>query len=631
MYFRGNLSAPAAVAVSEPVAFANANEPTNVHLALTGRAGEMRVSWSSANTSRMALPLVRWGFASGVWAASAPATTRTYLASDLCPTAPDVPDPYMNTPIGISAAAGKGFLSPGELHSALLTALPEPSAAPFIYYSVGSNATGWSDVFRFAPPPRPGAPVALAAVADMGQAELDGSNVVHSVAAGAPLSLRRSYFSMTPSLNTTAALAADVAAGTASLLLHNGDLAYAMGYGALWDVYFERMQAAAAGAPLMTAVGNHEHNWPHNPHSGGRFNASNLDSGGECGVPYAARLPMPPPADAGADAAWYGFDYGAIHFTTISTEHAFAPGSAQYEFVVRDLAAAAAARDAALVAPDGASASAPRWLVFNGHRPFYIDSPYNTGPASDGVAAAEMVAVFEPLWRRYGVDLTLTGHHHSYQRSASLAFGVVQLPCADGTEAGTRHVVIGHGGAGLTQTGGPQALLFERVNARTHGYARIAADASTLTLRSLSTEDGSEIDSFTLRKLPGPRACFPVQPPVPDFPFENPVLEDTTLILALIASSFVALGYGARAWMHRQEDKEWQAHARAATIRMLHNYAAEQQEDDLAAAQAAVAEARAAAAAMLAEEEARAHAAAGPADKPDEAPLIAPNNVTGLL
>lgn len=69
--------------------------------------------------------------------------------------------------------------------------------------------------------------------------------------------------------------------------------------------------------------------------------------------------------------------------------------------VAADLAAAAAARDAAspiLGSPGGAASTAPRWLVFLGHRPFYISSPYNTGVAGDGPAAEAMQAALEPLW-----------------------------------------------------------------------------------------------------------------------------------------------------------------------------------------------------------------------------------------
>lgn len=38
------------------------------------------------------------------------------------------------------------------------------------------------------------------------------------------------------------------------------------------------------------------------------------------------------PGEAGdptADSPWYGFDFGPIHFTVISTEHAFTPDSKQ--------------------------------------------------------------------------------------------------------------------------------------------------------------------------------------------------------------------------------------------------------------------------------------------------------------
>lgn len=397
VYFTGGSASPVAVAVVRAPAFANVNEPTGVHLALTGRPDELRVTWSSWNSSLLSAPRCRWGLDAGATPGVALASTRTYSSADLC----------ANPDGSNSTATGKGFLAPGQLHSAVLGPLP-PSTR--VWYSCGSDAAGWSDLFACTSPPRPGARVALVAVADMGQADPDGSNYVAGNPTSAPYS-QRSYFSMQPSLATSAALAAEVASGR-TLVLHNGDLSYGMGYGALWEQYADQTQAAAASAPWMTAVGNHEHNWAGNPWSG-RFNSSvAADSGGECGVPYVKRYPMPPPADMSPSSPWYSFDYGIIHFTTMSTEHPFAPGTPQYAFLQADLAAAAAARDAATVSGDGRSADAPRWLVFNGHRPFFIDSPYNTGVSSDTPVAIEMARVLEPLWTHYGVDLTLTGHHH---------------------------------------------------------------------------------------------------------------------------------------------------------------------------------------------------------------------------
>jgi hypothetical protein len=69
---------------------------------------------------------------------------------------------------------------------------------------------GWSPELSFVAPPAPGAnqTVRLLAIADLGQAELDGSMEMSE---------------MLPSLATTARLAAEVDAG-AQLLLHNGDI-----------------------------------------------------------------------------------------------------------------------------------------------------------------------------------------------------------------------------------------------------------------------------------------------------------------------------------------------------------------------------------------------------------------------
>lgn len=39
-------------------------------------------------------------------------------------------------------------------------------------------------------------------------------------------------------------------------------------------------------------------------------------------MPGAAEEPM-------ADSPWYGFDFGPVHFTVMSTEHDFSPGSKQ--------------------------------------------------------------------------------------------------------------------------------------------------------------------------------------------------------------------------------------------------------------------------------------------------------------
>ncbi len=62
----------------------------------------------------------------------------------------------------------------------------------------------------------------------------------------------------------------------------------------------------------------------------------------------------------------YSFDYGAIHFVIMSTEHDFMESSPQYAFIARDLASV--------------DRSKTPWIVFGGHRPMYsATAGYNVG------------------------------------------------------------------------------------------------------------------------------------------------------------------------------------------------------------------------------------------------------------
>lgn len=59
------------------------------------------------------------------------------------------------------------------------------------------------------------------------------------------------------------------------------------------------------------------------------------DSGGECGVAVAKRFVMPDGVTASGPSSnapfWYGFNYGSVHFTIISTEHDLHKRSPQRE------------------------------------------------------------------------------------------------------------------------------------------------------------------------------------------------------------------------------------------------------------------------------------------------------------
>ncbi len=68
------------------------------------------------------------------------------------------------------------------------------------------------------PPPGPEASVKFLAIADLGNAEVDGS---------------LEFTEMTASLNTTTRLAGETEHH--QLLIHNGDISYARGFQTIWD------------------------------------------------------------------------------------------------------------------------------------------------------------------------------------------------------------------------------------------------------------------------------------------------------------------------------------------------------------------------------------------------------------
>lgn len=448
-FLRNGLATPLVAAWSQALTFERPNEPTQGHLTLTSGQGEMRVQWVSRDARQ---PAVQWGTAPDALDSSAAGDSLTYTRADMC---------------GAPANAS-GWMDPGTLHGAVMGGL-RPGVRYHCRY--GDEEGGdWSEVASFVAPPGPGpdATVRLFAIADLGQAEEDGSMEASD---------------MLQSRGTVARMAADAAADDRyGLLVHNGDISYARGFGALWDVYFDQLGPLARTVPYMTTIGNHERDWPG---SGDRF-VQQWDSGGECGVPYYRRTRMPTPAE---DKPWYSFDYGPIHFVQYSTEHAFEPGSEQLAFVEADLKAVDRKRTP--------------WVVLGGHRPLYVDSTFYLWEGSDQKVARQLRAALEPLMWRYRVDATWHGHHHSYQRTCPALRARCVPPAADGSQQAPVHFVIGHAGAGLT----PnihffRPAIFQTVQLK-HGYMRVAANSTHLHHQVVASSDGSIMDELLLTKPPG--------------------------------------------------------------------------------------------------------------------------------
>ncbi|KAL4439452.1 hypothetical protein ABPG77_008781 [Micractinium sp. CCAP 211/92] len=451
---RNGLQFPTIAAWSEPVAVQQPNLPMQGHLSLTDVPGEVMAQWVTRDAGSR--PSVRWGTQPSDLAATAAGRSLTYGRGDMC-------GPPANT---------TGWFEPGWLHAAAMAGL-QPSTRYF--YQYGDEELGWSEVESFVSPPAPGtaSTVRLLAIADLGQAEEDGSMEASEMLA---------------SLATTARLAAEVEHGGAQLLVHNGDISYARGFSSQWDRFFDQLGPVVRRVPYVTTVGNHERDWPA---SGDRFPAQ-YDSGGECGKAYYRHTLMPTPAE---DKPWYSFDFGPIHFIQYSTEHLFEAGSEQHRFIKADLRAV--------------NRSVTPWVIVGGHRPMYIDSTfYGLVPDGDQVVAKQLRDSLEELLYRYQVDATWHGHHHSYQRTCEVFRGRCLGQDVDGTARAPVHLVIGHAGAGLT----PNVHLFRprifRDVKLRHGYLRVIANATHMQHEVVSSLDGTFMDAFTLSKPPGWGARF---------------------------------------------------------------------------------------------------------------------------
>ncbi|KAK9842562.1 hypothetical protein WJX81_006229 [Elliptochloris bilobata] len=459
--------------------------PTQVHLALTDRDGEMRVSWTTEGTGCLAR--LHYGRSdSGLWvgclappcagrngsanvAVSASSTVNTYSSDDMC---------------GLPAS---GFsFDPPNLHSAIMTGL---DAGESYSYTIGDS--GAPLVFRAAPRRGPDAGFSFIVYGDMGESE-------HRAA-------------KSPGARTTSQRVADEVRDGAELVLHIGDISYSNGDPDIWDTFMDYIEPYASTAPYMLGIGNHEYDWrtgrekrhkhhrradasgrdrPYDPDWGNYGN----DSGGECGVAVARRFLMPGAAGSGAFAGppcavacnessaddrkgngddatdgngdghadgrgigdeeandlgegngsacgrrgassaapnppfWYSFEYGSVHFAVISTEHDLTHGSDQREWLEKDLA--------------GVDRCATPWLAVAMHRPFYVVFPHK----SNRVVGQHLRASLEDLFEASQVDLVLSGHVHAYARTCN----VLDERCVDPADGGMTHFTVGCGGRKLS-------------------------------------------------------------------------------------------------------------------------------------------------------------------------------------
>mmetsp|Transcript_13336 Transcript_13336/g.38670 ORF Transcript_13336/g.38670 Transcript_13336/m.38670 type:complete len:612 (+) Transcript_13336:80-1915(+) len=179
--------------------------------------------------------------------------------------------------------------------------------------------------------------------------------------------------------------------GDWDLTLGLGDLAYLRGKD--WEYqkrFFNYLAEQNARVPVFTTPGNHD--------------AFTADMKAQTG-PYFELFTNPGDGKSGGVAShhksYYSFDYGPIHFVSVDSHHlGLHDDPTLYEWLEKDLAQAQRGNYS--------------WIVAYHHQP-----PYSKG-SHDSDAQYECYKLRQnlvPMFEKYGVDLVLAGHSHSYERS----------------------------------------------------------------------------------------------------------------------------------------------------------------------------------------------------------------------
>ncbi len=203
------------------------------------------------------------------------------------------------------------------------------------------------------------------------------------------------------------------AAGTyTDLVMMLGDNAYDDGTDEEYQrAVFDMYPGILRSSVLWPTLGNHD--------------GHAADSASESG-PYYDIFTLPRAAEAGGVAsgteAYYSFDYGDVHFICLdSYESDRSPSGAMLTWLESDLMATDAT-----------------WVVAYWHHPPYSKGSHDSD--SDG-RMTDMRENVLPILDDYGVELVLSGHSHSYERSM-----LIQGHYGSAAGFGPQHVVDGGDG-----------------------------------------------------------------------------------------------------------------------------------------------------------------------------------------
>ncbi|KAL2923188.1 Purple acid phosphatase 23, partial [Bienertia sinuspersici] len=171
-----------------------------------------------------------------------------------------------------------------------------------------------------------------------------------------------------------------------------------------WDVWRRFMEPLISRVPMMVIEGNHEIE----PQAAGVTFKS-----------YLSRFAVPSEESGSKTNFYYSFDAGGIHMIMLGAYVDYNKMSAQYAWLVKDLAKV--------------NRKVTPWLVATWHPPWY--NSYSSHYQEFECMRQEL----EALLYQHGVDIVFSGHVHAYERM-NRVYNYKLNPC------GPVYIIVGDGG-----------------------------------------------------------------------------------------------------------------------------------------------------------------------------------------
>jgi 3',5'-cyclic AMP phosphodiesterase CpdA len=241
--------------------------------------------------------------------------------------------------------------------------------------------------------------------------------------------------------------AAYAAAPDARFSIHAGDLVDDGDEDSQWDEWFRAGGWLHAMVPSIPAIGNHEYDGDETP-----------------GANWRAQYTLPENGVSGLEELNYFIDYESLRVVVLDSNVRLAEQAAWLENTLRD--------------------NPMKWTVAAFHHPIYSSARDRDNP--------ELRDLWKPLFERYGVDLVLQGHDHTYARGRNLPAAGEIPPGEEGPM-----YVVSVSGPKMYDLGGNG--WWDRAAKRTQFFQVISIDSDTLRFEAF-TATGELFDSFEIVK-----------------------------------------------------------------------------------------------------------------------------------